>query len=184
MAEDVRIIKNKREIEAAFIRLLEEKQFSKITIADICLASLTSRSTFYSHYLDKYDLLEKIVNSYAAIIQQFAEGRFAQPELTSFESFFKTAAQTYLQYQEPLTVLLKVHVPNADLREKIEEILYQQCYNFFKNKQMKTNIPISLIAKLYMSNVLTLINWILEHGVDDQAIQYADKLQSYIFDLL
>ncbi len=184
MAEDVRIIKNKREIETAFLCLLEEKQFSKITIADICSASLTSRSTFYSHYLDKYDLLEKIVINYAEIIQQIAEERFSQPATTNIESVFKTAAQTYLQYQKPLNILLKVHIPNGDLREKIEEILYRQCYNFLENKQMKTNIPISLIARLYMSNVLTLINWILEYGVDDQAIEYADKLQAYIFSQL
>lgn len=64
MAEDVRIIKNKRVIENAMILLLQRKEFSKITIQDICQEALVSRSTFYAHYLDKYDLLEKIVDKY------------------------------------------------------------------------------------------------------------------------
>ncbi|MHB0864724.1 TetR/AcrR family transcriptional regulator [Paenibacillus sp. SEL3] len=32
----------------------------------VCDQALIGRSTFYSHYLDKYDLLEKIVKQYAS----------------------------------------------------------------------------------------------------------------------
>src|ERR1039458_397336 len=89
MVEDVRIIKNKRNIEAALIKLLQEKDYAHITIRDICDASLTSRSTFYSHYLDKYDLLEKIVQRYANIIEQQAEIRFFKTENNNIEMIFK-----------------------------------------------------------------------------------------------
>ena len=46
MAEDVRIIKNKRVIENAMILLLQRKEFSKITIQDICQEALVSRYNF------------------------------------------------------------------------------------------------------------------------------------------
>ena len=51
MAEDVRIIKNKRVIENAMILLLQRKEFSKITIQDICQEALVSRSTFYCRFV-------------------------------------------------------------------------------------------------------------------------------------
>ncbi|MBU3171719.1 TetR/AcrR family transcriptional regulator [Clostridium estertheticum] len=181
MVEDVRIIKNKRNIEAALINLLKEKDFIHITIKDICEASLTSRSTFYSHYLDKYDLLEKIVHHYADLIKQKAQVRFFQMQSDNIETFIKEMAQTYLQHQEDLKVLLKVHTPNGDLRAKIEEILFSQCHNFLQEQQKMTIVSKELLARLYVANVFALINWILEHGVDDQTIHFANEVQNYIF---
>ncbi|MCB2307366.1 hypothetical protein LGL08_09690 [Clostridium estertheticum] len=181
MVEDVRIIKNKRNIEAALINLLKEKDFIHITIKDICEASLTSRSTFYSHYLDKYDLLEKIVTHYTDLIKQKAKIRFFQMQSDNIETFIKEMAQTYLQHQEDLKVLLKVHIPNGDLRAKIEEILFSQCHAFLQQQQKMTIVSTELLARLYVANVFALINWILEHGVDDRTIHFANDVQNYIF---
>ncbi|MCP3797234.1 TetR/AcrR family transcriptional regulator [Paenibacillus sp. CH40] len=59
MNEDIRIYKTKIAIERALIELLQQHHFKDITIKKICDQALIGRSTFYSHYLDKYDLLEK-----------------------------------------------------------------------------------------------------------------------------
>ena len=88
MAEDVRIIKNKRVIENAMILLLQRKEFSKITIQDICQEALVSRSTFYAHYLDKYDLLEKIVDKYFSVLQELIASRFSTVELINIDAIF------------------------------------------------------------------------------------------------
>lgn len=66
MVEDVRVFKTKKNIADALIHLLEEKDFAHITVKDICTLSLSSKSTFYSHFIDKYDLLEKLVQQHAA----------------------------------------------------------------------------------------------------------------------
>lgn len=58
MAQDIRVFKSKRDIETAVILLILEEDFSKLTIQQICQKALVSRSTFYSHYLDKYDVVE------------------------------------------------------------------------------------------------------------------------------
>lgn len=118
MAEDVRIIKNKRVIENAMILLLQRKEFSKITIQDICQEALVSRSTFYAHYLDKYDLLEKIVDKYFSVLQELIASRFSTVELINIDAIFLLLSQTYSQYKEILSVLMKVHVPGSDFREK------------------------------------------------------------------
>ncbi|MCB2342859.1 TetR/AcrR family transcriptional regulator [Clostridium estertheticum] len=184
MAEDVRIIKNKRNIEATLINLLKIKDFAHITIKDICESSLTSRSTFYSHYLDKYDLLEKIVHRYADLIEQKAHIRFSEIKNDNIEIIFKEAVQTYLQHKETLKVLLKVHIPNGDLRAQIEKIFFTQCRTFLQEQQKTTIVSVDLIAKLYVANVFEMINWILEHGVDDQTIKFANELQNCFFKML
>lgn len=57
---DLRIIKTKKAIYSAFFRLLKEKGFEKISVKDISDEAVISRNTFYLHYEDKYDLMEKV----------------------------------------------------------------------------------------------------------------------------
>ncbi len=47
-------------IERTFIALLQEKSLEKITVVEICEAAEVNRSTFYSNYLDIYDLMEQV----------------------------------------------------------------------------------------------------------------------------
>lgn len=47
-------------IQKAFINFIEEKKLHEITVSDICKEAGINRSTFYSNFLDVYDLSEKI----------------------------------------------------------------------------------------------------------------------------
>lgn len=57
--KDIRFYKTRERIKDAMIRLLKEKSFDQITVKNICDYAEISRSGFYLHYLDKYDLVEK-----------------------------------------------------------------------------------------------------------------------------
>lgn len=50
----------KKEIRKAFIDLLNSKGFENLTVSDIARISEINRGTFYLHYVDKYDLMEKL----------------------------------------------------------------------------------------------------------------------------
>lgn len=58
MAIDVKSI-----IADAFLHLCRERNLSKITIADIQVASGVSRQTFYNHFKDKFDLIRYVYDS-------------------------------------------------------------------------------------------------------------------------
>ena len=58
--EDKRIAKTKKNLKNAMIAMLGEKDFEHITITELCWAAEISRITFYSHYSDKYALLDEI----------------------------------------------------------------------------------------------------------------------------
>ncbi|MGN1123768.1 MAG: TetR/AcrR family transcriptional regulator [Eubacterium sp.] len=57
---DLRIKRTQRAIKEAFFALVEEKGFEHISVKDITDKAMISRNTFYLHYSDKYDLLNKI----------------------------------------------------------------------------------------------------------------------------
>ena len=47
-------------IKDAFTVLMKEKGFQTLTVSDITRKAGINRGTFYLHYVDKYDLLEKL----------------------------------------------------------------------------------------------------------------------------
>lgn len=54
---EIKITKSHLRLNQAFIDLVSQNGFEKITVSDICEKSLVSRSTFYNHFEDKYHLL-------------------------------------------------------------------------------------------------------------------------------
>ncbi len=59
---DRRIIKSQNAIQSAFLSMLTKDGFDEITVKEITEKADISRKTFYLHYVDKYDLLDTIVN--------------------------------------------------------------------------------------------------------------------------
>lgn len=49
-------------IKQAFTKLLKEKGFNTLTVSDITRKAGINRGTFYLHYIDKFDLIEKLEN--------------------------------------------------------------------------------------------------------------------------
>lgn len=61
---DRRIRKSQEAIKTAVIELMIEKKFDQITIQDISDRADVSRRTIYLHYMDKFDLLDKIIEEH------------------------------------------------------------------------------------------------------------------------
>lgn len=49
-----------QKIQQTFMTLLQSKELSQITVAELCKASNLNRGTFYCHYTDIYDLAQHL----------------------------------------------------------------------------------------------------------------------------
>ena len=58
MQESNKRLKTKRTIENAMVQLLMEQPFDKISTVKLVEKAGISRSSFYTHYKDKYDMIE------------------------------------------------------------------------------------------------------------------------------
>jgi AcrR family transcriptional regulator len=68
---DPRIRRTRQLLQDALRRLLEEKEFDKISVQDITEAATLNRATFYAHYPDKFALLgESIRLSFLQLLSQ------------------------------------------------------------------------------------------------------------------
>ena len=75
-------IRSRRMIRNAFLELLNEKEFKKITVTDIVTRADLNRSTFYAHYPDVYGIVEEIQDEiskrYIAVIEQATYRNFLE----------------------------------------------------------------------------------------------------------
>ncbi|HEX3572146.1 MAG TPA: TetR/AcrR family transcriptional regulator [Acidobacteriaceae bacterium] len=62
-AVDPRIRRTRLALQQALGKLLQEKEFDKISVQDIAEAAAVNRATFYDHYPDKFALLECMVGT-------------------------------------------------------------------------------------------------------------------------
>lgn len=58
--QDLRYIRTRQMIKSAFLELMNTIGFEKITIQNLAEKAMINRSTFYLHYIDKFDLLDKV----------------------------------------------------------------------------------------------------------------------------
>lgn len=67
---DRRAVRTKKMIRNALSELIDEKGYNNISITDLTARADVNRGTFYLHYNDKYDLLEKVENE---VMQELKE---------------------------------------------------------------------------------------------------------------
>lgn len=106
---DRRIVKTQSDIKKAFISLLDKKPIQKITISGLTDCANISRSTFYLHYHDIYDLWDQIesdvISELGLLYSQYIKeddqgtniGLFIERTLTYIylnQSIFKTLQNT------------------------------------------------------------------------------------------
>ncbi|MBU8589268.1 TetR/AcrR family transcriptional regulator [Priestia megaterium] len=88
---DRRILKSQEAIKKAVTELMTEKRFDDITIQDIADRANVNRGTIYLHYVDKYDLLDKMIeehmNNLRDLCHSAADMTFQEGNYIWFEYF-------------------------------------------------------------------------------------------------
>ena len=88
MSNDVRKNRTKIQLRDAMIQLLSEKSFDQISTTELVKRAKVSRSSFYTHYQDKYDMIEAYQRRLFETIQYVFEkndGNLYETMLETFE---------------------------------------------------------------------------------------------------
>ena len=67
---DLRIVKTRRAIKQAFLKLRETMPLEKIRVTDICRSATINKTTFYKHYRDIFTLSAEIENEAVALVME------------------------------------------------------------------------------------------------------------------
>lgn len=99
---DLRIVKTKQSIHTAFVSLLHEKSYDKISIQDITKRANINRGTFYLHFQDKDDYTRQ----YLLTLKKKFNTYFSKVTLENRPAFLLEIFRFFTQEDEFLTLLL------------------------------------------------------------------------------
>lgn len=184
--QDRRIIRTKKEIKEAFISLLEEKNFDSITVRDLTERANINRGTFYLHYLDKYDLLEKCEEEvFANILSIFNAGAVIDilqgQDMTVRLPFF---VRVFEYLKEEATFMKVILGPNGDpaFQEKIRQVFIKNLNDNILTKMdlESVKVPIELLTTYVSSAHLGVIQYWLNTGMK----QSPEEVTTILFNIL
>jgi AcrR family transcriptional regulator len=127
---DRRINKTKKLIEKNFVKLLDKKDISQITVKNLCDICDINRGTFYNHYMDIYDLKNKIEND---LILKFNETMSKYPlnELNKNSlPLFEEILEFINQNIDVVTILFKEN-KNSSFLNKLVDVFKNRTINIF-----------------------------------------------------
>ena len=146
--EDKRIAKTKKNLKNAMIAMLGEKDFEHITITELCRAAEVSRITFYSHYSDKYALLDEI-----------------------FDDMLKLGTEDYYRRQRENNPIGRLAAGYVNMLDAILQ-LYSDRFDFFRHTDPEKN-PY-LASRLY-SIVLETVEQHTLHVKKRMRLKYSPR---------
>lgn len=134
----------KNKIKGTFLKLLEEKEMSQITVTEICREARIHRTTFYGHYEDVSALMNEMVEEmYDQIISFFVNCSWENGEngfvklftmIREQKDFFKQYFNNFSHYlntedQFPVLLMRNLNVLiDAMGFENEEELYYHQTF--------------------------------------------------------
>lgn len=117
MSNNPQFQRTDKAIMQAMVSLLKKKPFEKITVQDILDETPVTRATFYAHYHDKYEVVEKMQDRFLSEYGAIGEiMRTASPE-----NFSDTARSTFLRNREFAQALISVHTDRVDFTGAVME---------------------------------------------------------------
>ena len=124
-------------MDEAFLRLLEKKDISYITVKEICETAGVNRSTFYLHYETISDLLSESVNylndQFLAYMKKDKEAVVSRLQKCSLNELFLVAPEyltPYLGYIKEYKKIFRTAIENAAVLELEKSYDKMFCYVF------------------------------------------------------
>ena len=157
--KDLRIVRTKKYLYEALMVLLKEKTFEEIKVSDICEEALVNRSTFYSHYNDKYDLLDAFIKDVKISLKEELE---KNNNITNTKEY-------YLE-------MLRIFFQHVGMRESFYSSILLRLETENRNSQ---RIPSDIIASFYLGAVFNMgVEWLKYPSkyTTEELLLYLDKL--------
>ncbi|WP_394121857.1 TetR/AcrR family transcriptional regulator [Planococcus donghaensis] len=151
---DPRVIRTRKLIMDSFIALSEGKEFKDITVKDITAEAMINRATFYYHFEDIYDLLEKALSE--VLLINLDVENYRNDELT--EETFAKIFEAVTSFQKSLSN--RCHRGYEDtiariIREQLEVLFYKMLMRKNEDKEEKAlkTVAVMLSWGIYGASV-------------------------------
>ncbi len=176
--QDLRVKRTHRLLAESLLNLMKKMPFEKITITDICENAMVHRTTFYTHFEDKYDLLKFALSE---LEKPFEEENIRTKNEEGYLDFFMEAAQSILTYIDRHIDLLRIFIKKnkedsfvSMLRSTLTERLAQRLTQM-EEEGVALPAPGQVLANWYAGGCLNMLLWWIENDMpcsSEQLFQY------------
>lgn len=176
----------KEKIKETFIILINEKGLDSLTVSDIARDAKINRGTFYLHYLDKYDLMEKlereVIEDLKQIILSDHDPKHLEDpiELIPYNSIL----QALIYVESDFEFIQALASPGGDpqFMEKIKDILNELLATRLSMSKTlhfsKKEIPEDYTKEILLSSTVSIIGLWIKKGGDRSPEEIASMINS------
>ena len=159
-----------RDITEAFLHILLEKPFEKITVQDIITEAMVNRSTFYQHFPDKYAILEKLQNRYVTELTELVNNVLTHDGI-NLKQIDQIMGTYFVKNRQVLRVLLHIKTEHVDIIKQLRVLFTDY---FLQSSTLLTDLDAYLISGYWLDFFI----YYLEHDLESE--QYSTLLfESY-----
>ena len=159
-AEDQRVIRTRRQLQASFIALVNERGFEAVTIRDVTAHAGVGYRTYFRHYKDTRDLLEDALAEFLEEVTQM---------LVPPDSLDMTERNviTMFQYIEKKADLFRAYYrsPFFEDSKSMRAFSRKVTRNVFAN----TAIPSEVVQSHFYYSMMNLYRWWVENEMSISA---------------
>ncbi len=178
---DPRVVRSQSLLKNALLELIKEKKFDKITIQDIADRSTLNRVTFYLHFSNKHDLLQRLTRD---LIQRELE-TISLPESDGESVSYPqsiTALERYFDFiRKNADLLRSLTGENGVLSftHDLEQMIYTLNLSRFQKTLGRTDPPepeTEMTFRHLAAGILGMIRWWLENDLPFTPQVMAEKV--------
>lgn len=157
MKEDLRITKTRKVLYETLINLMKEKSFEEIKVSDICKEALINRSTFYSHYSDKYELFLELIT---ALKNNLFTSLNTNSNSVNTREYFTLLIELLLDHideKKDIYYAILIHNRNSIVIDIILDAIQKDINTRLESdEEYNKVIPNEIICKFYLGAIVSL----------------------------
>ncbi|QBD75989.1 TetR/AcrR family transcriptional regulator [Ktedonosporobacter rubrisoli] len=172
---DRRVRKTREAIMGAFIELLSEKSFEDITMNEIAERADVNRGTVYLHYVDKFDLMDRCIETQLTRLFESCLDSKTAP-LPSKVSLLHT-----FEYLEQHAVLFRMLLVNKGIpafNKRLAAGIQQHINEYIDMYSNDLNVSKELLAQFLTSAIIGVLEWWVMHSMPLPAQDVVEQLWS------
>lgn len=150
---DRRIVRTRRAIHVAFIELLAEHEYSKITITALAKRADIDRKTFYTHYSSIDNLFEDAIREHTSRGLESLSLNDLLSDPSHFAKKYLYALQSTLPLSKEQRVNILKHIPMHKFMQYRTSVARERIYNSNQNLSTEAKRYINLVLEFYLGGI-------------------------------
>ena len=176
---NIRKTDSKKRIRSAFIQILANKGFDKVSVSEITRLAKINRGTFYLNYIDKFDLLDEIEREFFSDIKEIL---LQKNKIADHRTIFSNnQILDIIYYLEENSDLISALV-NSNLKNEMQEKFKILLTDVFI--QLHVNVDSPKIDKdyafeIYFGSIATIFIFWIQKGMAETPQELLDIINAY-----